>query len=350
MRKKFKIEPEVQLNTVFVSKLRTWQTCPRKYYWAYVRNLESKNLVLPFYMGSCFHKGVENFYQGVEPDKCLLKAKEYAEDYLTSWFIGPEEEGEIEKSNAIVQGALAAYFEVFSKDRDKWEVTFSEQSFGMQLPNIPVEFVGTVDLGFLRNEEMILMDHKLHSSIGRHTVDHLPFDLQIMNYPTLVMKATGLKVAKVIYNVIKKPHPSTRVRKDETFQDFIERLKATYMLERDQYFHREVVQAKKTRLQSAFNDFCLIAEDIFRKYDGKTSAQVLDPNNWPRNSKACFDFFKPCPYLNLCKFGDTPQDLVKFKQREGLERGEVIRKEDGAEKPGPKNSPRKRSVRPRKKN
>lgn len=340
--KKFKIEPEVEFNSVFASKIKTWSTCPRKYYWEYVRNLQSKYLVLPFYMGSCFHKGVEMFYSGKTPEECLEMVSDYSDEYLDGWWISPEDEGNIEKSKAIVEGALEAYFELFKDEPGKWDVMVTEQSFGIQLPNIPVEFIGTIDLAFLKNKEAIIMDHKLHSVIGPHTIGHLDYDLQIMNYPRLITKTMGYEVAKVIYNVIKKPHSSMRPKKGETHLDFRNRLKNIYMVERDQYFHREVIKVTPKKLKEAFNDFCLLAEDIFRKYDGFSTGEILDPAHWPRNSGACFDFFKPCQFLGLCRYGDHPQDLVKFKQREGLDRGEIIREKT---KPaGPKGGAAKKPV------
>ena len=61
---------------VTVSSIRTLNTCKRKYYWRYIRNIDNNYLYLPFYAGGIVHGGIERFYKGKSPDEVINAALE----------------------------------------------------------------------------------------------------------------------------------------------------------------------------------------------------------------------------------------------------------------------------------
>ncbi len=320
------IEPKTTLEKVSVSKLATYVGCHRKYYWMYIRNIVHNSIYAPFFVGDIFHKGLAEFYDKVKSDDVIEHAKENIKKELAKFFIRPEDVGEVRKNEAIVLGMLKGYMRQYEGEPNKLKVTHTEQAFGFRLDNADVEFEGVIDMIHTekgkKGEILVVDEHKTASKVTKDYIERLPFDQQVQCYPLFVERCLGKPLTKVVYNVTTKPQ--IRLKQSETFDQFIDRISDEYEMKPEQYFHREDLVFNRGHIEAAFRDVNLVAEEIRMYYECLTLEQLLNPESWYRNSRACFNYNSVCPYWKLCRYGDRPDIMSLYKEREAHDRGEKI--------------------------
>lgn len=320
------VEPSLKFEHVFVSYINYFNECKRKAYYMFVRNLEPRYANNAFFVGSAFHKGIQVFYDGFPPEEVLDMTDEWMDEYLGDTFIKPEEEPKIEKQRATVIGMLTAYMNHYGK-RDKWEVIGTEQSMSVRLKELDVDMIGTIDLLYhnLRKDPEVprIADHKSASAVSLSAgyFERLAIDLQVNMYPILSKLCLNLDIRTVNYNVVMKP--TIRPRQAETYDEFLDRIIEEYVSDPKKYFFRKSIVIKSKNIDESFKDFVGCATDIASKYTTENTA--YDKDNWPRNTKACFNSYGRCPYFNLCRFGMTRTELMNFTKREGTDRGHIIK-------------------------
>lgn len=158
-------------------------------------------------------------------------------------------------------------------------------------------------------------------------------DSQLQSYPLLVERCMGQRVKGLIYNVIRKP--SIRHKQGETFDEFIQRISDEYSEKTTEYFWREEIPFQPKHAERVWRDLQLVIWDLYGKHqmfreigrDNPDSA-VLDENNWPRDTRRCHDYNSRCEFWYMCRYGRNKYtEPFLFKQRKGLERGDIIYEE-----------------------
>ncbi len=161
-------------------------------------------------------------------------------------------------------------------------------------------------------KELWVHETKTAASINPGAVDRLAFDLQIQCYPRLLEEHSNIKPKGVVYNVIRKPQ--IRQKKNERFDEFIERIAELYVVYPQDYFFRKKILYKKKPMEDAWKDVIAMCEELFSYYDFLED-KVVNCCEWYRNSYSCFDFGSMCPYFHLCDKGENKASLSMFADR-----------------------------------
>lgn len=333
------IEPTVDLTSVYVSRLNCYNSCKRKDYWTNVRNLEPRAVRMPFFVGGSFHTGIQIFYDGFKPDEVLEMVDEYMENEVSKMFVPPQDLQELEKNKTIVRGMLMGYMKVHALEQKKWNVIVTEQSVVIALNGLDLDLIGTIDMVYeetkkvpsVKNPKVKLVKKSL--KIGEHKTasamalsngyfERLDMDMQINTYFLLAERGGLGKIDAINYNVVQKP--MIRLKNNETYEEFLERIEMEYSENEEKYFHRKTLDFKPKLFDENFKEVVHYASDLKRHYENGPDA-VLDKTNWPKNTKSCYEYNSRCPFFDLCRFGETKQTMLMFKEREGTDRGHIIK-------------------------
>ena len=302
--------------TLFCSKIRVLNECQRKFYYQYVRNLEPTGTSLPLFIGSMVHKAMENWYGGMSPDDVCGMMAEHIRKEMHKRGIGKDSD-ELTKHTAMIQGMIAGYMEVFKDDLTDWSIIRTEQSFQHD------DFVSTVDTLLVGKHGLAFNDFKTASSIDVEVIKSLGMDMQMQTYWRILESVIDMKVAEAYYTIIKKP--KIRQKQTEIAEDYAKRVMDLYTETPDDYYHREPINRSQKHIDDVLNDVNWFIEAIWGKFDAFPE-EITDPNHWPRNTKSCRNFFRNCPFINICRYGETTDKFLYFIERQGIDRGDILTK------------------------
>lgn len=247
---------------VSISQLKQFKACRRAWYLHYVENLEPVSKSDALTVGTNYHALLETLYkdgklEDVEPTKEAAMAKAYEK------YIFP-----------AVKVELA---EEWLEKEVTPEVTLIGRVDGMTADGVVVE-------------------HKTTSrDIGAEYEYNLMWDEQVLAY----MYLTGTR--RIIYTVVKKP--TIRLKKDETQEEFYQRMLAWYDDDTESKIRTFDVIRTDEEVQAFVDEFV----DTVAQMDGK---------HCYRNTLHCSNFGADCPYRSVCLHYDKSQEYIEFTRRE----------------------------------
>lgn len=104
--------------TLTYSGMQAFLTCPRKYYWRYVEELEPMEKSEALVLGSAVHRWLEYFYSQIPAD---------GETFLNE-VVSP-------KARGILQGVIDNYGEIYQDDFSQFDVLGVERILSGQIIN-----------------------------------------------------------------------------------------------------------------------------------------------------------------------------------------------------------------------
>lgn len=313
------IEVSLTPGVLFCSKVRVFNECQRKFYYQYVRNLEPTGTSLPLFIGSMVHKAMEDWYGGMSPDDVCGMMSEHIRKEMHKKGIGRDSD-ELTKHTAMIQGMIAGYMEVFKDDLTDWNIIRTEQSFLLDTDgNGP--FISTLDTMLVGKKGLAFNDFKTAASIDGEVIKSLGMDLQMQTYWRVVEQVLNMKIAEAYYTVIKKP--KIRQKQTETAEDYAKRVMDLYTETPDDYYHREPIRRSQKHIDEVAVDLTWYISAIYDKFE-TNDENILHPQHWPRNTKACRNFFKNCPFTDPCRYGETTDKFLYFTERTGIDRGTIL--------------------------
>lgn len=247
---------------VSVSQLKQFKACRRAWYLHYVEGLEPVTKSDALQTGTNYHALLETLYkdgklEDVEPTKEAAMAKAYEK------YIFP-----------AVKVELA---EEWLEKEVTPEVTLIGRVDGMTADGVVVE-------------------HKTTSrDIGAEYEYNLMWDEQVLAY----MYLTGTR--RIIYTVCKKP--TIRLKKDETQEEFYQRMLAWYDEDTESKIRTFDVVRTDEEVQAFVDEFV------------ETVAQ-MDGKHCYKNTLHCSSFGADCPYRSVCLHYDKSQEYIEFTRRE----------------------------------
>lgn len=303
------------------SEAGTLSSCEMEWWFSYRFNPETgrgdgcgispKTPFMPFWMGDGFHQGLEYLY-GTDWDSeaaiaIAMKAMEQPEDVWVDE--AAFEKGE--KSKAAVAGMIRGYAAARHKDLENWEVLFCEKGFN-SIPLFEVDretgdahlvgehtYAGKIDMRARRLTgkhagEIWAWDHKSTAAFSDGDMEAL----KVADQPTRYFHALqhmGEPVEGMIWNMVRKP--SIRQKKNETYDDFLDRLEADYSNPERKafYFKREIVRFSKGRVAQSLAHLVAASRRIT-----DLEAEKRDPM---RNTRMC-NMMGRCRYLDICASGE----------------------------------------------
>jgi len=326
------IQPTTELTALFNSKIACAKSCWRKYYWTYVRNFERNGFYEPFFVGSACHAGLEAFYLGKSEESVIRAAEKYMDEYVFKNFVHDMALERSEKARMLVTGILHGYVHSHKAEAKNTNVVFTERTIEIPMPGAGVPYVGTIDLAIEKRRRIWIVDHKFYRTIDENVVRGLKIDPQVQMYMLMMRSAYGEKVGGCIYNMVKKPmirqKKATKNKAEESRVDFLLRLEECFTQKGAEYMVRERVPFSKKDTRMSFIDTHQWSM-LLRIMHDRSEKTLLNPNAWPKSTKACFEFgtSNKCEFFDLCRNHCTGNGVnqMGFRQRTGLERGDVIK-------------------------
>lgn len=273
------------------SSIQTYQTCQRKYHYAYNLLLKPKIENKNFLVGTKIHKQLENYYAD---GSLALKVPE-------------------NKEEAIISGALNAYSKKYS--RDEFKNYIGERVFTIEIPGTPVAVKGRKDAIVTLNEETVLLEYKTTSKDLEAFKEQVDLDPQPLMYAWAHFMEHHEVLNGVLYRVVRKP--LIRLKKDETEDQFYQRIIAEYETNPDKYLY-------------TFKKY--ITLDELKLFQGEIAVLIAQMEQiraiWPRNMASCFNYNSMCPYYPLCQKRDLDEGTVKSLYTKKTQMHEELKEEE----------------------
>lgn len=298
--------------SVSYSKVKTYNSCQRKYYYRYVMRLQAKKKSRPLAFGTLVHEMLDEHAEGRDPFE-LLDA--IAVDKSNKFRV------QVDESESMIEVIRIIMLEYFDFWEDKELVPYringkhAEHDFSVEIaPGIVL--VGKIDIIARYNRRRWLGEHKTFSSMP--STDHRWRDAQSTVY-IKAMELLGMRpVSGVLWNYIWSKAPTRpKLLKNETLsiakidtlpsvvlaacdEHGIKPRRVKPLLEhaevkRSSWFQRVIMPVRKTVVENVWSDFVDVAVEM-RDNHGDAKTRCVDLHcSW-------------CDYEPLCRAALTGSD------------------------------------------
>ena len=327
---KNEIIPSVRLKVVSVHKLQAL-VCPRKYYWTFVRNLESKNLSEALWWGSVLGAGWEAFLMNKDWKKEMRKEDK---KHCRNKHISADTAEDMDVIRSIIETQLeCAQRQPVVKD---FKITKTQEKFAVPL-KCGVLFCGTKDAVGTDGGIPALFENKTTSQMSPAYLESLRYGKQVNGYAwSEWMEGRKDKVTQCRCCIFGKP--GLRVKKDQSIAEFKDEIRCDIIggidyrgkkrqPRPDVYYRWLKFKFGSSTVRDTGKDIEQETFDLLMKYSRATEKQILDPYFWPRRENKCAEY-AGCSFQALCKdVSRWEMYLGGFQQREMLykqEREELL--------------------------
>lgn len=276
------------------SSLATFLDCPKKYYYRYEKLLDSRGYSSSLGLGSLVHAFIEQWTGKGNPAAVAEQFKQIKDRCdPESW---PYVEIDLRKALGM-SNSWESYWKSPSHPfgNDKWEWIHSELEFSFPVNPDGDSHVGKMD-GVIRHKEWNkVFVYELKTATAREKdsyIHRLGVDRQVFAN-IYAAKEMGFHVDGILYDIIWKP--MIRQKKEETVDQLADRFVATINADPSLHFQREVLYRK----EGDINDHLY---DVQAQFEALHNARK-EGGRFYRNSGACDNFGKLCPYFSVCLEG-----------------------------------------------
>lgn len=307
------------------SALRLFRRCKRKFYWKYILRLTPRTTPAALQVGTLFHESIAKWYAGWPMKRIAKELIDPSIDRITEEedLYGAEEFDKLEQSMRILKGMLTGYTTHYASDLKRWKIDsrLVEVPFAVHFPGLNFIYKGKVDgiVKTISTGKHSVIEHKTARTIDEGYIGRLPVDTQVRSYILGATEGVNL-VAKsppneVIYDVVKK----TQIRKKagESWNEFDERVKDTYLNDPSQMFYRESLKFSPTDIEIFKQELFSTHEDLMKILNSR-DPYPGDPRAWGINDGECHSFFKPCTFISACTNCLNADNALAFRQRDTM--------------------------------
>lgn len=276
-----------------ISGLATGDACPRKFKYSRIdqRIPAREDDALSF--GRAMHKVLEVWHQD---------GGEHALDSITA-IAGQLSIEDICRITALTQ--------FYDPPVDEYRVVGTEVPFETTLQDPDtggylkgVRFRGVVDLVLEDKStgELIIVDHKTTS---QPILGYGPYWASAAINDQFAAYARVWGAHRVVVNAIKKP--TIRLRKNDTPEDYLQRLLDTIIENPAEYYQWREYHKTEQDLEDIARSLCQRVRVLRRRYKD---------NAWPMHPQSCQTIYGACSYLDVCSGQATLDDPNLFMDRE----------------------------------
>jgi hypothetical protein len=255
-------------------------TCPKKFYYAARRSLFTLKKPLPFDIGGLTHEGLKVLHHPLHKTRPMTDRLEMALKQVKNLASTVEAEAEHDEGFDIndVTSLLRGYAAEYPKDTGN--VLAVEQSISFPMAE-GIYYRGTVDmLERSSHGELIMWEHKTSRALSNSVIQMYIHSPQTLGYAYCLKEVLNEDVAYIVINLLMKTKKPS--------------------------FHREKVLTQKVYLNQ------------WRQWAERKGAEIqrcIQTDVWEENRYACYPWVgKPCAYVPLCFYGESPQTLSFFRQ------------------------------------
>ena len=293
------MEETLEKRPLTQSSMNCVARCEEKYRVRYIEGLRRSEYTPALTVGTAFHAGIEHG-SPLAADAVLLEAMEVA-SYL-------DKVAAIEAMRpvvrAMVSGALSLWADWPAPEAREVKFELPLINPGTGAPSTRHIFAGVFDGVFLPDElgaqaqEVRLLEMKTTSRLDADYLRRLALDPQISAYCLAASAKYGVPGREVVYRVVRKP--SIRQRKNESPEEFADRVSADYLERPEFYFAEEIVTRTDAQLERWHHEMWESHRRVMRLENGGMSV---------RNTQHCLDFGR-CDYFDLCRGVITADDFM----------------------------------------
>lgn len=284
------------------SEITLYDRCAYKWNLRYNNGVYSPNKFEVYNsFGHAFHQFCAAFYRGEDEIDCpqIVIPEEVV--------VTTEVEDEQHYWQSVLEASCQAYLHHYKADHKFYEVQDGEcierhVEHTIKLRGHKIRLRGVIDMLALFERRPAITDHKALSMINAVTVEGWDIKFQFMFYLWLARKALDYKATRFITNGFQKP--TLRQKKDETKDQFVQRVGQTILQEPSRFFYREHMALEKGMLEH-FEQATLMPKlhRIARMMDSNLDADLVDILFHNKNTEACHAYNKRCEFLGICKYG-----------------------------------------------
>ena len=283
-----------------------YRSCPKKYYWRYLRGLVPFKRSTALSLGSIVHSAFDMYYSGASSDEVTKFIATTASEEIAK---APPEMSE---DLLVMKYTALGMWLYYPKDLSIFEDIQPELE-------VKIDFMDGVSLvlkldGLLRRDgNMWIRELKTTGLSFSQFEKRCETSPQCSLY-TYAMRKSGVDVQGVIYNFVKKSLLRRHIKENK--EQFGRRILNDYQKRPEYYYKRHYAYRSQEHLDLFEEDLKTTARDILTRCKGE---------DWPRNPDACWNFNSACEYIPIC-FQKVPDnltiDLFFKKQPINPEKGE----------------------------
>jgi RecB family exonuclease len=312
------------------SRMACAKACLRRHYYAFEMGLRPARESTPLRMGGSFHRGVEAFSttQAGTFEEAVMAAIQAATAQYETVPQGVADPLEWAIERVTVERLLHAYFLRYQNDGLNVVATEPEFNLPLRNPETGAEsrifrLAGKIDrIVQLSDGRLAVLETKTTSSSLDDGSDYwarLRLDSQISLY-LYAARQLGFDVATVLYDVVRKPEISVyratppdrrkytkdghlyanQREKDETPDEFAERLSADIAARPEFYFARKEIPRLEADLAEAQAEWWQQAQML---------RECQRTGRWFRNTQSCLQPFR-CEFTEVCFTGARPEESL----------------------------------------
>lgn len=279
------------------TRLSTFLACPRRYDLRYVERLESISRAPALSLGRAFHHAIEVR----DPQAGANYLREHA---APSTDQASEDKLRIDEAT-VAAGATyyLARWQPLTDERRETEYRVQLRSPWTGAYSRSFDLVGVADGVLDCGSWLELVEDKFLGALTEQGIRRLTLDRQISLACYALWRATGKSVRRVHYRIVRKP--SIKQRKDETVDEFCERIAADYAdpARRDFYGHEE-------QLFRGTDDLLRVEAELWEW--ARQMREQRRQRLFARNTSACLDF-GGCEFLPICLGDEDARALYRVR-------------------------------------
>lgn len=258
--------------------------CPAKFYQRHVLLRRLIAVKESLRIGSLYHEGRE---KGL--DHSLAEIRKGS---ILSQFDADKQAKDEAMITGMLKGAETAFDDIEVEREPEWLQPIVNPDTGRQSKKFRT--AGKADGYYVEGNTAVIIEEKTKSgSPGEADISRLDLDAQVLNEVSNLQRSRGVPISRVIYRYIVKPY--IKQTKNETVEQFCDRLEADYQTRLDFYFHEYDILVDQSRVRQWERDLWRIAHTI---------AYAHKHDLWYRNTSRCAEW-GGCSYLPLCRGEDV---------------------------------------------
>lgn len=284
-------------NALTHTEMNTWGKCPMMHYYEFragqqQNGIESTAPYMPFIEGRFMHHTLEIFCRTGQMQKANLF--KWGDAAFAKYCKNEEISVQIQKRLYMCYGAALGYRQQYPNEPNKrWvglEVPFEFEFQGFR-------FAGKVDGYYEAEDGLVLVEHKFVAPRAVDTLIGLPLNAQRWMYVMGVHSLAGRYPVRVEHDFIFKSALRLRESKQESEDEYAERVKEQYIKESKKMFAREQTLVESTYVEGIFQKLIM------------PRAQVMAGRVPWLNDTQCAPFAgRPCEFMPAC------EELLKGRQ------------------------------------
>lgn len=299
------------------SRLRTFHTCPRQHYYAYIEQVETPDsaTVIP---GKLFHEAVAAVLEGKDPGKFIQEFKKYCMD------------GTLDLEPDTLEFVVQEYFHYYKDEFAKEKLILVEHNMEEKLEDGDY-FVTVADQVFEKNGHTYLRDIKTTVNRIKYNDDAVAFNQQLLLYIPYVeaeiknkvdvIEIDEVKIAKldeVPVNNNGKPSADRRRLTNVTYEAYYEYLESVGL--EDDKNYQEILQWLEDRGHPLFNrvtqqvlDFNIIDTNLEDMHATYKATKNTDTRYRVRGPLCNYCAFKELCNLDMTNPNEVDRKAIKDK-------------------------------------